>query len=131
MRRRAHLDGAQRDFVLYPQARINEASLGVEQIDGKAIDDDEIEDDRLRLIFTCCHPALPPEKQVALTLREICDLTTEEIARHFSLRRQRSPNASCARKLSSVITIPYQFLTGCQPHRNYRPGWEPSSKSCI
>src|SRR6185369_9966399 len=48
-----------------------------------AIDDDEIDDDRLRLIFTCCHPALPPEGQVALTLREICGLTTEEIARAF------------------------------------------------
>ena len=45
--------------------------------------DEEIEDDRLRLIFTCCHPALPPEGQVALTLREVCSLTTEEIARAF------------------------------------------------
>jgi RNA polymerase sigma-70 factor (ECF subfamily) len=44
---------------------------------------EEIEDDRLRLIFTCCHPALPPEEQVALTLREICGLTTEDIARAF------------------------------------------------
>jgi RNA polymerase sigma-70 factor, ECF subfamily len=42
-----------------------------------------IEDDRLRLIFTCCHPALAPEAQVALTLREVCGLTTEEIARAF------------------------------------------------
>jgi len=42
-----------------------------------------IEDDRLRLIFTCCHPALPPDAQVALTLREVCGLTTEEIARAF------------------------------------------------
>src|SRR6185503_9450926 len=41
----------------------------------------DIEDDRLRLIFTCCHPALPPDAQVALTLREVCGLTTEEIAR--------------------------------------------------
>ena len=41
------------------------------------------EDDRFRLIFTCCHLALPPEGQVALTLREICGLTTEEIARAF------------------------------------------------
>ena len=46
-------------------------------------DQPEIEDDRLRLIFTCCHPALPPEAQVALTLREVCGLTTEEIARAF------------------------------------------------
>jgi RNA polymerase sigma-70 factor (ECF subfamily) len=45
--------------------------------------DDEVEDDRLRLIFTCCHPALPPDAQVALTLREVCGLTTEEIAHAF------------------------------------------------
>jgi RNA polymerase sigma-70 factor (ECF subfamily) len=73
MRRRAHAGGAQKDLALHMEARINEASL----------DDEEIEDDRLRLIFTCCHPALPPEGQVALTLREICGLTTEEIARAF------------------------------------------------
>jgi RNA polymerase sigma-70 factor, ECF subfamily len=48
-----------------------------------AIEPEELEDDRLRLIFTCCHPALPPEAQVALTLREVCGLTTEEIARAF------------------------------------------------
>jgi RNA polymerase sigma-70 factor (ECF subfamily) len=45
--------------------------------------DDGVEDDRLRLIFTCCHPALAPDAQVALTLREVCGLTTEEIARAF------------------------------------------------
>jgi len=43
-------------------------------------------DDRLRLIFTCCHPALPPDAQVAMTLRELCGLTTEEIARAFLTR---------------------------------------------
>jgi len=47
------------------------------------VDDDAVEDDRLRLIFTCCHPALPPDARVALTLREVCGLTTEEIARAF------------------------------------------------
>jgi len=46
-------------------------------------DEDGIEDDRLRLIFTCCHPALAPEAQVALTLREVCGLTTEETAHAF------------------------------------------------
>lgn len=51
--------------------------------DPSALADDEIGDDRLRLIFTCCHPALPPDAQVALTLREVCGLTTEEIARAF------------------------------------------------
>ena len=54
-------------------------------IDGGAawVDEESIEDDRLRLIFTCCHPALSPDAQVALTLREVCGLTTEEIARAF------------------------------------------------
>ncbi len=46
-------------------------------------DDESVEDDRLRLIFTCCHPALLPDAQVALTLREVCGLTTEEIAHAF------------------------------------------------
>src|SRR3984885_1255722 len=46
-------------------------------------DEQSVEDDRLRLIFTCCHPALPPDAQIALTLREVCGLTTEEIARSF------------------------------------------------
>jgi RNA polymerase sigma-70 factor (ECF subfamily) len=78
MRRRARFDGTQRDFALYMEARTNEASPV-----GEEINDEEIEDDRLRLIFTCCHPALAPEGQVALTLREICGLTTEEIARAF------------------------------------------------
>jgi len=44
---------------------------------------DEVEDDRLRLIFTCCHPALSPDSQIALTLREVCGLTTEEVANAF------------------------------------------------
>ena len=47
------------------------------------MDAESVEDDRLRLIFTCCHPALPADAQVALTLREVCGLTTEEIARAF------------------------------------------------
>ncbi|MBI3812068.1 MAG: RNA polymerase sigma factor [Nitrospirae bacterium] len=51
--------------------------------DPAAGEGESVEDDRLRLIFTCCHPALSPEAQVALTLREVCGLTTEEIARAF------------------------------------------------
>ncbi|MGE0351917.1 MAG: RNA polymerase sigma factor [Gemmatimonadales bacterium] len=50
---------------------------------GQPEDGEEVADDQLRLIFTCCHPALPPDAQVALTLREVCGLTTEEIARAF------------------------------------------------
>jgi RNA polymerase sigma-70 factor (ECF subfamily) len=57
--------------------------LPAEGKDLAAMLDDELEDDRLRLIFTCCHPALPPDARVALTLREVCGLTTEEIARAF------------------------------------------------
>ncbi len=67
-----------------------DASLAAlaEQLDadtsGAAGQDDEgVEDDRLRLIFVCCHPALPPDARIALTLREVCGLTTEEIARAF------------------------------------------------
>ena len=78
IRRRARFDGAQRDFAIHMEARASDAS-GL----GEPMGDEEIQDDRLRLIFTCCHPALPPEGQVALTLREICGLTTEEIARAF------------------------------------------------
>ena len=77
MRRRARFAGAETDLIAHMESRVNEASFLV------SADDEEIEDDRLRLIFTCCHPALPPEGQVALTLREICGLTTEEIARAF------------------------------------------------
>lgn len=47
------------------------------------LDGEGIEDDRLRLVFTCCHPAIVPDAQIALTLREVCGLTTEEIARAF------------------------------------------------
>jgi RNA polymerase sigma-70 factor (ECF subfamily) len=78
MRRRAHFDGAQRDLVGHMESRANDAS-GKDEETG----DEEIEDDRLRLIFSCCHPALPPEGRVALTPPEVCGLTTEEIARAF------------------------------------------------
>jgi RNA polymerase sigma-70 factor (ECF subfamily) len=72
MRRRARFDAAQSDIALQLEARVDEAPQ-----------EEELEDDRLRLIFTCCHPSLPSEGQVALTLREVCGLTTEEIARAF------------------------------------------------
>jgi RNA polymerase sigma-70 factor, ECF subfamily len=72
VRRRARLDAS-----LRAMARRLEEVAGA----SPAQDDQAIEDDRLRLIFTCCHPALPQTTQVALTLREVCGLTTEEIAR--------------------------------------------------
>ena len=75
LRRRARFDASQDELVRYLEAQ----SGSVE----RSNEEESLEDDRLRLIFTCCHPALPPEGQVALTLREICGLTTEEIARAF------------------------------------------------
>jgi RNA polymerase sigma-70 factor, ECF subfamily len=72
IRRRARLDAS-----LQGIARRLEDVAGANAVR----EDQEIEDDRLRLIFTCCHPALPQATQVALTLREVCGLTTEEIAR--------------------------------------------------
>src|ERR1700722_4953550 len=74
MRRRARFDASLANFA--------------QRLDGVTNDpaewnDESVEDDRLRLIFTCCHPALPPDAQIALTLREVCGLTTEEIARSF------------------------------------------------
>jgi RNA polymerase sigma-70 factor (ECF subfamily) len=72
MRRRARFDASQASIA----EQFNIESIPV-------LDDESVEDDRLRLIFTCCHPALPPEARTALTLREVCGLTTEEIARAF------------------------------------------------
>jgi RNA polymerase sigma-70 factor (ECF subfamily) len=74
LRRRSRFDSALAEFAL----RLDRVAEGPWAEEGH-----EVEDDRLRLIFTCCHPALPPAAQVALTLREVCGLTTEEIAAAF------------------------------------------------
>lgn len=74
IRRRARFDASQTELA---------DRLASEATDAEPRAPGEIEDDRLRLIFTCCHPALPADAQVALTLREVCGLTTEEIARAF------------------------------------------------
>src|SRR5258708_873287 len=70
LRRRARFDASQDELVRYLEAPSSSAEGSDE--------DDSVEDDRLRLIFTCCHPSLPPEARIALTLREVCGLTTEE-----------------------------------------------------
>src|SRR4051812_23916766 len=76
------IDGIRRNRRFTP---LDDVAEVVEAIPDKRdeVDADGIEDDRLRLIFTCCHPALALDAQVALTLREVCGLTTEEIARAF------------------------------------------------
>ncbi len=74
LRRRARFDASLAELA---------ERLDADTSDAVGQDDEGLEDDRLRLIFTCCHPALPPDARMALTLREVCGLTTEEIARAF------------------------------------------------
>jgi RNA polymerase sigma-70 factor (ECF subfamily) len=101
-------------------------------LDPSYLDEQHLADDRLRLIFTCCHPALPPEARTALTLREICGMTTEEIARAFlttaptiakrivrakaKIRDARIPyevpaRAELAGRLDSVLQVVYLVFT--------------------
>jgi RNA polymerase sigma-70 factor (ECF subfamily) len=75
LRRRARFDTLLADLA----TRLDEQAAS----DPAELDDHLLEDHRLRLVFVCCHPALPPDAQVAMTLREVCGLTTEEIARAF------------------------------------------------
>ncbi|SRR6266700_881853 len=75
LRRRARFDASQDELVRHLEAQSSSA--------GRSNAEESLEDDRLRLIFTCCHPSLAPEARVALTLREVCGLTTEEIAKAF------------------------------------------------
>jgi len=74
MRRRSRFETSPGDVLDEFQADVRDPSEPIDQ---------SVEDDQLRLIFTCCHPALPPDARIALTLREVCGLTTEEIARAF------------------------------------------------
>ncbi len=80
LRRRARFDASQGELARYLEAQSSSAESSNED---PRFQDDGLEDDRLRLIFTCCHPSLAPEARVALTLREVCGLTTEEIAKAF------------------------------------------------
>ena len=101
-RRRARFDASVGELAERLDAEAREA-------EDRAVDLEAVEDDRLRLIFTCCHPALPPDAQIALTLREVCGLTTEEIARAFltapSTIAQRIVRAKTKIR---VAKIPYQ-----------------------
>ena len=101
LRRRTRFDASQEDLARYLEAQWISAETSAQ--------DESLEDDRLRLIFTCSHPSLQPEARVALTLREVCGLTTEEIARAF-LTTPRTLAQRIVRAKAKIrdARIPYQ-----------------------
>ena len=100
LRRQARSRARQRDLV-------TEAAIAA-QIAPEDADEDAIGDDMLRLVFTCCHPALNPEAQVALTLRAVCGLTTAQVARAFLVSEETMAQRLVrAKKKIRAAGIPY------------------------
>jgi RNA polymerase sigma-70 factor (ECF subfamily) len=104
LRRRARADASQDELVRHIEAQSSPAE-GSNRADS-------VEDDRLRLIFTCCHPSLAPEARVALTLREVCGLTTEQIAKAFlTTPRTLAQRVVRAKAKIRETRIPYEVPT--------------------
>ncbi len=113
LRRRARFDASQDELVRHFEAQWSSADRSEAHNNEKdSLEDDCLEDDRLRLIFTCCHPSLAPEARVALTLREVCGLTTEEIAKAF-LTTPRTLAQRIVRAKAKIreTRIPYEVPT--------------------
>src|SRR5205814_2197100 len=95
----------QEELVHYLEAQSSSAERSNEE---DSLEEHSLEDDRLRLIFTCCHPSLEPEAHVALTLREVCGLTTEEIAKAF-LTTPRTLAQRIVRAKAKIREMPIRY----------------------